>query len=105
MLKYEFIVKKGAGRGGNGGKKDRINGKFKHDKKRNIFYRNFFLFFAYVLVFIHQRKTERSSPLIQAIGQIIASLDKDNTAPHYFVMDNASIHTSNFVKDLFKNLK
>ncbi|OAD72394.1 hypothetical protein PHYBLDRAFT_146586 [Phycomyces blakesleeanus NRRL 1555(-)] len=32
---------------------------------------------------------------LQFIKQIVASLDRDNAAPHYFIMDNPAIHTAN----------
>ncbi|CEP15855.1 hypothetical protein [Parasitella parasitica] len=37
------------------------------------------------------------------VKSVMASLDKNNAAPHNFVMDNARIHTAPIVKDLFQN--
>lgn len=39
---------------------------------------------------------------LEFIKQIVASLDRDNAAEHYFIMDNAPIHTANIIKNYFK---
>lgn len=37
------------------------------------------------------------------VKSIMEKLDSTNTGPHFFVMDNASFHKADVVKDLFKN--
>lgn len=41
----------------------------------------------------------------QFVKSVIEALDRNNAAPHYFVMDGASIHKSAPVKELFKKSK
>jgi transposase len=42
---------------------------------------------------------------IDFIKQIVASLDKDNVAPHYFIMDNARIHTDSIVRKYIESTR